>query len=137
MKRWLILQIALIASLVGCAAEPIQLPKFETAERQDVEVTYPVTLPDLCAIPWTAAECWLRIDVFEDVAIGNTELADLNASIAGDSDEAYDHILAAAKAQQEISQIRQEMLEAERKDHFIDNLWHRGLIIMLAIGLVL
>ncbi len=133
MKLWRILQIVLIISLVGCAAEPIQLPKFETAERQDVEVTVPVDLPDLCGIPWTAAECWQRIDVFEDVAIDNTELANLNASIARDSDEAYDHILNAAKAQQEISHIRQEMLEAERKDHFIDNLWHRGLIFMLAI----
>ena len=88
-------------------------------------------------IPWTATECWQRLDVFEDVAIDNTEIADLNASIAEDSDEAYDHILNAAKAQQKIAQIRQEMLEAERKDHFIDNLWHRGLILALAIGLAL
>lgn len=79
----------------------------------------------------------MRIDVFEDVAIGNTELADLNASIAEDSDAAYDHILAAAKAQQEISQIRQEMLEAERRDHFWDNIWNKTLIILLALGYAL
>ncbi len=75
------------------------------------------------------------MDVYEDVAEGNTTIAQLNADIARDGEEAYDHILSAAKAQQEIAQIRQEMLEAERKDHFIDNLWHRALIIALAIGL--
>jgi len=88
-------------------------------------------------VPWTAPECWLRLDVFEDVSIDNTELADLNASITEDSDEAYDHILSAAKQQQEIGQIRQEMLEAERRDHWWDNLQHRIAILVLAIGLML
>ncbi len=137
MKLWQILQIVLITSLVGCVAEPIQLPKFETAERQNVEVTDPVDLPDLCGVPWTATECWQRIDVFEDVAIGNTELAELNADIARDSDAAYDHILSGAVQQQEIGQIRQEMLEAERRDHFIDNLERGIVIVLLGIGLVL
>lgn len=79
----------------------------------------------------------MRLDVFEDEAIDNKELAQLNADIARDSDKAYDHILAAAKAQQEIAQIRQEMLEAERRDHFWDNVWHRALIIVIAIGAAL
>ena len=129
------MQIALILSLVGCATDPIQLPDFSVAERQDVEVTDPVALPLLCEIPFQTADCYNRLDVYDDVATGNTELAALNADIARDSDEAYDHILAAAKAQQEIAQIRQEMLEAERRDHFIDNTWHRALILALAIGL--
>ncbi len=121
----------------ACATEPIQLPDFEEAARSDAEVTNPVTLPKLCTIPFTAAECWQRLDVFDDVAVGNTETAQLNADIARDGEAAYDHILSAAQKQQEIAQIRQEMLEAERKDHFIDNMWHRGLIIVLAIGMIL
>lgn len=79
----------------------------------------------------------MRLDVFEDEAIDNKELAQLNADIARDSDEAYDHILAAAKKQQEVAQIRQEMLEAERRDHFIDNMWHKLLIVLLAVGYAL
>lgn len=121
----------------GCAVEPIQLPKFETAERQDIEVTDPVEYTLLCPLPWTTEECLQRLDVFEDEAIDNKELAQLNADIARDSDEAYDYILSGAKKQQEIAQIRQEMLEAERRDHFIDNVWHRTLILALAIGLAL
>ncbi len=118
----------------ACATEPIQLPDFEAAVRADVEVTNPSTLPLLCEWPWNA-ECLQRLDVYEDVAEGNTTLAQLNADIARDSEEAYDHILSAAKAQQEIAQIRQEILEAERRDHFIDNVWHRSLILALAIAL--
>ncbi len=137
MKRWLILPTALIISLVGCAVEPIQLPKFETAERQDIEVTDPVEYSELCEIPWGTGECYQRLDVFEDEAIDNKDIAALNASIARDSDEAYDRILSAAKQQQEVGQIRQEMLEAERRDHFWDNVWHKTLIVLLALGYAL
>jgi len=135
MKPWLILLLALTVS--ACAVEPIQLPKFETAERQDVEVTDPIEYSELCEIPFTTAECYQRLDVFDDEAIANQELAQLNADIARDSDKAYDIILAAAKKQQEISQIRQQMLEAERRDHFWDNMWHKLLIVLLGMGYAL
>lgn len=75
--------------------------------------------------------------MFEDIAIDNTEIAQLNADIARLSDGAYDDILAGAKKQQDIALIREDMLQAERKDHFIDNLWHRGLILLMAAGMVL
>lgn len=115
----------------------MQLPDFEVAERSNEKITDPVDYPVLCEIPDWDVQCWQAFDVYEDIAEGNKEIAQLNADIARDSDEAYDHILNAAKAQQEIAKIREEMLEAERRDHFIDNLWHRGLIIALAIGLAL
>jgi len=127
--------VTLIVS--GCAAERIQLPNFEEAARSDEEVTDPIDYPELCMLPWTAAECWQRIDVYEDVAEGNKKIAQLNADIARLSDEAYDRILSAAKAQQGITKIREEMLELERQDHLFDNIWHRSLIILLGIGLVL
>ena len=123
--------------VVGCASERIQLPDFEEAARSSEPVIDPVDYPDLCMLPWTAAECWQRIDVYEDVAEGNKEIAQLNADIARKSDEAYDRILSAAKTQQEITKIREEMLELERRDHLFDNIWHRGLIIILGIGLIL
>ena len=88
-------------------------------------------------MPWNAKKCWQRMELFEDVAIGNTELANMNASIARDSDEAYDHILSAAKSQQEISQIRQEMLEAEQRDHWFTKIQYGGMILLLALGLIL
>ena len=135
MKQWLILLSALM--VVGCAADPIQLPDFEVAERAEVEVTDPVEYPVLCEIPNWDVSCWQSFEVFEEIAVGNKELAQLNADIARDSDQAYDHVLNAAKSQQEIGQIRQEILEAERKDHFI-SIWERNiLIILLTAGLLL
>lgn len=121
----------------ACATDPIQLPSFQEAERSDKEVTDPVELPALCEIPYTTSECYVRLDVYEDVAEGNTETAQLNADIARLGEGAYDDILAGAIKQQSIALIREDMLQAERKDHFIDNLWHRGLIILLAAGLIL
>jgi DNA-directed RNA polymerase sigma subunit (sigma70/sigma32) len=73
---------------------------------------------------------------YVEVAQVNRDLADLNARIAEDSDKAYDHILSAAKQQEQIAVIREDMLNAERQDHFLDNLWHRVLIVV-GIGLAL
>jgi len=75
--------------------------------------------------------------VFDDEANDNKDIAQLNADIARDSDEAYDRILSAAKKQQEVAQIRQEMLEAERRDHFWDNVWHKLFIVLLGLGYAL
>lgn len=116
----------------ACAGERIQLPDFEEATRIDEEVTDPSNLPLLCSIPWQSASCWQAIGVYEDVAEGNTQIAQLNADIARDSDEAYDYILSGAKNQQVIVQIREEMYEAEKRDHMLDNWFHR---ILLAIGI--
>ncbi len=88
-------------------------------------------------VPWTATECWQALDIFEDIADNNLELAQLNADIARDGDAAYDYILSAAKKQQEISQRRQEMLEAERRARFFDKVQYGAIVIVLTIGLIL
>lgn len=126
-----------VLTINACALDPIPLPDFEEAERLDVEVTDPVGLPMLCEIPFTTAECFLRLDVYEDAAENNTEIAQLNADIARDSDVAYDHILSAAKQQQTIAIIREEMLVAERRAHLIDNVERGLLVLILTIALVL
>ncbi len=125
--------------MVGaCAVDPIQLPDFEAAERSvEEEVTDPVSYPILCAMPWATVQCWKSFEVFEEIAENNKDMAAVNASIARDSDAAYDRILSAAKQQQAIVQIREDMLAAERRDHFIDNT-ERGLVILiLGLGLIL
>ena len=121
----------------GCAVEPIQLPDFDVAARSDIEVTDATEYPELCEIPFETAECYQRLDVYEDVAENNKDLANLNASIARDNEKAYDLILSAGKKQQQIGVIREDMLQAERNDHTFDNIWHRSLIVVLAIGLML
>lgn len=135
MKLWLILLLALTAQ--GCAVERMQLPDFEEAERSGKEVTDPTGYPVLCEIPNWDVQCWQAFTVFEEIAVDNLELAQLNADIARDSDAAYDHILNAAKAQQEISKIREEMLEQERRDHLFDNVKYLAIIGVGILGVAL
>ena len=135
-KLWPILASALII-LAGCAADPILLPNLSVAERSQESVTYPTEYPILCEIPDWNTSCWQAFVVFEEVAVNNFDLALINAQIAEDSDIAYDHILNAAKSQQQIAVIREDMLQAERRDHFLDNLWHRAVIVIGVIVAIL
>ena len=132
--RWLILPIVLTS--VSCATAPVELPDWELAARTPSNVTEPIPLPDLCEIPldgvWPV-ECWLKLDVFDVVATGNTEIAEQLAPALRRSDESYDALLGAAKVQQELSQIRQDMLERERQAHTMDNWFYR---IVIALGLI-
>jgi hypothetical protein len=41
---------------------------------------------------------------------------------------AYNSLIVAGQAQLSFTQIREEQLQQERRDHFIDNWFHRGLI---------
>ncbi len=91
----------------------------------------------LCEIPWNAADCYQRLDVYEDIAEGNTETAQLNADIARDGEAAYDHILNSAKNQQAIAMIREDMLKQERREHMIDNIKHWVVIGLGLLGVVL
>lgn len=121
----------------ACAVDPIQLPNFEEAERSDAEITDPVEYTLLCELPWTTEECFQRLDVFEDEAEDNKELAQLNADIARDSDKAYDHVLSAARNQQKIAILREEQLQLERRDHLIDKIQYWGIILLMGAGLIL
>ena len=136
MKHWLISLIALI-SVSACATAPVELPDWELAERnQSVEVTEPLTLPPLCEIPISGqwpAECWKKLDAFDIVATGNYDQAQSTANALRKSDASYDALLRAAKVQQELSQIRQDLLKQERQAHTMDNWFYRGVI---ALGLI-
>jgi len=138
-RLWLILHIGLTLVLAGCASETLQLPRFEEAERSQESVTYPVEYNVLCEIPldqiWSV-DCWNRFAVFEEIAVDNRDLAILNAQIAEDSDRAYDHILAAAKSQQMVAQIREEMLQEAHRQAFLDNLYHRVIILFGVLAAV-
>lgn len=138
MRRWLI--SLLVLTVAGCASQPPELPDWDLAERQPRAVTEPMRLPDLCEIPESGrwpVECWRMLDVYDVVAIGNYEIAQELANALRSSDASYDALLGAAKVQQELSRIRQELLEKERRDHAIDNWWYRGIIALIGVGVAL
>lgn len=77
------------------------------------------------------------LDAHDIAATANTEIAQENADASKLSDNAYDELLGAAKVQQELSQIRQELLEQERQAHKMDNWFYRGIIALALIGVAL
>ena len=128
--------IALILGVSGCISPPMDLPDWNLAARVAVPVTDPMDLPDLCEIPhngrWSA-ECWRMLDMFDIVASTNKVIAQANANALRTSDAAYDSLIEAGKLQQQLSRIRQEMLERERRAHTMDN-WFYRITIILGIG---
>lgn len=68
-----------------------------------------------------------------DIADGNYAIAVENAAALEDQARAYNQLIEVGELQQQFMQIREEQLERERRDHFIDNWFHRGLI---ALGIL-
>jgi hypothetical protein len=67
------------------------------------------------------------------IAGGNYEIALANAEAAEALSGAYNYLIEAGKLQHQFAQVRDEQLQRERRDHFIDNWFHRGLI---ALGIL-
>ena len=116
---------------------PVELPNWDLAKRDTTkEAANPLPLPDLCAIPsdgtWSV-ECWKKLDAHDLVSEANYSIAQDNANASKKSDGAYDELLGAAKVQQELSQIRQDLLEQERRAHTMDNWFYR---VIIALGLI-
>lgn len=114
----------------------MELPEWDLTERQNLEVASPIELPTLCEIPSSGVwpvECWKALDAYDFVANKNVEIAAKNADAFRTSEESYDRLLQAAKTQQQLGVIRQEMLDRERREHTLDNWFHRGVIVLGAI----
>ena len=124
----------LIGSIaVGCTTSHVELPDWELAAREPVPVTDPTPLPDLCFVPFESLECYQALDAYDIVAIGNTDIAQANADALRKTEAGYDALIEAGKLQQQLSQIRQEILEEERKAHMHDKWFYQGII---ALGLL-
>lgn len=131
----MILLIGLIAA--GCASQPVELPDWDLAARDvEVEASDPIELPDLCAIPWQPedVECWKALDLYDIAAAENYNIAKLNASASRNGDQAYDQLIEAAKIQQQLSQIRQDMLERERRSRELDKWYYRAIIVLVGLA---
>jgi hypothetical protein len=93
----------------------------------------------LCAIPWAVddTKCWAQLDSYDLVSIANYDIARANTSALRNTEAAFDQIVQAGKLQQQLSQIRQELLEQERRAHTLDNWYHRGLIALGVLAIAL
>ena len=141
MKTSIALLIVLILS--ACAVAPVELPDWDLAKPSDEPVTDAKELPILCEISstgtWNAsiAECWAIFEQYEEIAEFNYVAAQGNATGLRNAEAATLELIEAAKVQQQLSQIRQQMLERERRAHFLDNWFYRILIGLGLLGAVL
>lgn len=64
---------------------------------------------------------------------GNYEVAVANADALEAQSGAYNELIECSRLAHQFGQVREEQLAQERRDHFIDNWFHRGLI---ALGIL-
>jgi len=99
--------------------------------RGEQEVADAAELTVLCEVPWTEAECWGYFEQYEIISEGNLEIANANAAGLRAMFGAYDELWSAGKMQQEYAELREEMLQEERRSHESDNWFYRGTIVLI------
>lgn len=140
MRAWI---LCLIVTISGCSSTPIELPEWDF-EPSDTVIAYPVRPPERPVEASTTASTvtydsagFDRLITYMDVADANYDVAVALAKALEAESRSFNHLVEAGKTQRQVAIIRQELLDQERQDHRIDNLWHRGLIVLIGIGFAL
>lgn len=76
----------------------------------------------------------LEWEGFVIAADANTEVADALADALVEQKRATGHLVDAGRAQRQVAELRQEMLEDERRRHLWDSVTHWVLIVVLGVA---
>jgi len=139
MKIWQ--AFLLTGILTACQANPVQLPSWDI-ETAEITVQKPIPLPVL-----PQAGLFGQLATFDKAAMeqlqrytvtskGNYQIALANAEALESQARAYNSLIEAGKMQRQIAEIRQQLYDEEKQRHFVDNLWHRGIIVLGLIAAV-
>jgi hypothetical protein len=129
----------LIGSLSGCVSSPVEIPEWDLTP-VEAEAQPPLSRPELPSpgsstedtVTFSRDSFVVLLDIV-DVADGNYTIAQENAAALDAMGQAYNQLIEVGKLQRSFTQIREEQLARERRDHFVDNWFHRGLI---ALGIL-
>lgn len=129
----------LIGSLSGCVSSPVEIPEWDLTP-VEAEAQAPIDRPDLPdpisatddTVTFSKDSLAVLLDIV-DVADGNYAIAQENAAALDAMGQAYNQLIEVGKLQRQFTQIREEQLAREKRDHFVDNWFHRGLI---ALGIL-
>lgn len=134
-----LLTLLAIGILAGCASSPPELPDWDIPRATEV-AQEPLTLPErpqAVATATGAAEFTVQgmqqLQRYVVASEANYLIAQANAEALEAQSKAFNALIDAGELQRRVAEIRAELLDIERRDHFIDNLWHRGLI---ALGIL-
>ena len=130
---------SLLLSLSGCVSSPVELPTCEV-EHTTTKIQQPLSLPELPSPESSTADTvtfskdsFRALVDYSIVAGGNYDIAVANAAALDTQSEAYNELAECSRLAHQFGQVREEQLERERRDHFVDNWFHRGLI---ALGIL-
>jgi len=132
-----------LGSLSGCASQsPVDLPDWDLTPAT-VEIQQPLRLPEMPSPERTDEDTFTftpdqfaRLLDYATVAGGNYDIALENAAALEALSGAYNHLIEAGKLQMQFTQVRDEQLQRERREHEMDNWFYRGLIALgIAVAL--
>jgi len=142
MNRWQIFWILGAGLLTGCSSTPLELPTCDIPA-PPAEVGQPLSVPEMpAAVSQTEDRATfdrdgvVRLTQVRVVAMANNEIAAENAAALQARNDEITALIECSKYQKIWMEVREDMLEQERQDHKIDNLWHRGLIVVGVIAAV-
>jgi len=136
--------IFLIAgTLTGCSSTPLEVPTCEIPSAPD-EAQHALELPEMPQEVSSADDTAtfdlggiLQLERFRQASLANKDIADLNASALEARNESINSLIECSRYQKIWMEVREDMLEQERQDHMMDNLWHRGVIALGVLAAVL
>lgn len=142
MKTW---QAFLIvgALTAGCSSTPVELPDCQipaSTEAAQAALDLPALPGEVSSTDTTATfdvAGMQQLKRYRIASEANKTIADENALALDARNRSVEALLECSRNQRQFAVIREELLQQERKDRFIDNLWHRGLIVVIAIGIAL
>lgn len=79
----------------------------------------------------------LQFQRLREASASNKTVGDLNSAALQARNEEVNALIECVRHQNVWMEVREDMLEQERRDHAIDNLWHRGVIVLGAIAVAL
>jgi len=140
----LILLIVCASLITACETTPPEFNyEFATFTAVEAESTHPSPLPKLAPLECypSVSDCPVvgytrladidALEAHKELAIGNTEVAEANAQALDTMLEREEAILAAAKAQEQITKLREEQLAWERAERVREKWYYRIMLVLV------
>ena len=143
MNRWLICWILGASLLTACSSTPTELPTCEIPGPSP-EVGQPVNVPEM-PVETSRTDTSttfdrsgiVRLTQVRVAAVTNERVAAENALALEARNEEVAELIECSRYQNVWMEVREEMLESEKFNHKMDNYWHRGIIVLIGLGVVL
>ena len=143
MKVRLIYWILGASLLTACSSTPLELPTCEIPAPM-AELGEPVSVPEMPSPVSSEQEATVfdhagiaTLTQVRVAAVTNERVARENALAIESRNEEVNQLIECSRYSKIWMEVREDMLEQERKDHLYDNLWHRGVIALGVLAVVL